>query len=64
MSGAAVLEEMTKFDPAAMNHVEVTEKVTLPSVEGNLRFKRILLILKINIFFLFFIRYWDWKEAY
>ena len=26
-------------------------------VEGNLRFKRILLILKINIFFLFFIRY-------
>lgn len=36
MSGTAVLEEMSKFDASGMKHVEVTEKVALPSVEGNL----------------------------
>ncbi len=34
MSGAAVLEEMSKFEASELKHVEVVEKATLPSVEG------------------------------
>ena len=30
----AVMEDVTKFEPSALKHVEVTEKTSLPSQEG------------------------------
>ncbi len=43
----AVIEDLAKFEPSALKHVEVTEKATLPSVEGKCFFC-------INYFFFFF----------
>lgn len=34
MSGAAVLEEVTKFESSELKHVDYKEKQGLPTVEG------------------------------
>ena len=37
MSGAAVLQEVTRFEASELKHVEVTERAGLPTVEGMLK---------------------------
>ena len=43
----AVIEDVSKFEPSALKHVECPEKKILPTVEGNL-FKLLIFFLLVQ----------------
>ena len=41
----AVIEDVSKFEPSALKHVECPEKKILPTAEGNLLVKLLIIYL-------------------